>query len=72
MMFDRMPTFEVQIIRPRVGIVGVQLEDGPATATSPSATLTGSARTTRARSSWRDQLVFGAGLHITYLRVENG
>ena len=28
MMFDKMPTFEVQIIRPGAGMVGVQLEDG--------------------------------------------
>lgn len=28
MMFDKMPTFEVQVIRPGVGMVGVQLEDG--------------------------------------------
>jgi hypothetical protein len=28
MMFDKMPTFEVQVIRPGIGMVGVQLEDG--------------------------------------------
>jgi hypothetical protein len=28
MMFDKMPTFEIQVIRPGLGMVGVQLEDG--------------------------------------------